>query len=636
MERCSLLSLPRYAVGRDKLPATQKSAQSHALAAAAVVMPTLSCRRCESSPEFASAADLRTHFRLHHTRAAPAEDATSDGSTDSSAGDDDARDRSGESEASIAEGAHGDDMTDGDDKCRAVSGPLVPVRFSDAGTGPVWVYRALLLSSRNKAVAEAAADLRGGAAASPLELPLADIVAPGETWAVFAFSSGYFMSSIWEVAPPPPGSPAAGVGAPGQAPGHARMTWPRLLMHKRHHRYTTRRKQGGSQSAHDAKGHLAKSVGAQMRRAGERHLLEDVHGIFTHAEWAPAIRRAARVVLAAPRRERPAFLAAAAPTLERRDPRVFSPPFETGRPSLDVVTSIVRTLLLAAVPPPPGDAPAAGGSEPVAGPRASARGAPQMQTARGASPPLIAVVGEGAPTAEVASGADAVGATGAGEDASDGAESAGGVVAVVRQPQFAPGKRRNQKKGKAAPAARAASPTALASSEDALQAALMAAVDDARIRDARAGGAELLRAARAAAETAVDEAAARTLVPRAALASALALDARTAPLPPAAAGRPADDGEAVGRELQRLSAVCERVSTILALTGAGATPSQAFSAVGLDGLAAAALVASSLTFVDWSQFAVAPQGATRSAEEDELSAAVGRKKAPRTGGPRRH
>lgn len=635
MERCSLLSLPRYAVGRDKLPAIQNSAQSHAQAAAAVVMPTLSCRRCESSPEFASAADLRMHFRLHHTRAAPAEDATSDGgSSDSSAGDDD-------EEEAIAEGADGDDATDEDDKCRAVSGPLVPVRFSDAGAGPVWVYRALLLSSRNKAVAAAAADLRGGAAASPLELPLADIVAPGETWAVFAFSSGYFMSSIWEVASPPPGSSAGGVGAPG----HARVTWPRLLMHKRHHRYTTRRKQGGSQSAHDAKGHLAKSVGAQMRRAGERHLLEDVHGIFTHAEWAPAIRRAARVVLAAPRRERPAFLAAAAPTLERRDPRVFSPPFETGRPSLDVVTSIVRTLLLVAVPE---DVPAAGGGEPVAGPRASARGAPQMQTARGKSPPQIAVVGEGAPPhgdAERASGVAADDATGAGEEASDdGAESAEGLVAVVRQPQFAPGKRRNKKKkGKAAPAALAASPAALASSDDALQAALVAAVDEARIRDARAGGAELLRAARAAAEAAVDDAAARTLVPRAALASALALDARTAPLQPAAAGRPADDGEAVGRELQRLSAVCERVSTVLALTGAGATPSQAFSAVGLDGLAAAALVASSLTFVDWSQFAVAPAGAAaagagarRPGEEDELSAAVGRKKAPRPGGPRRH
>jgi hypothetical protein len=45
-----------------------------------------------------------------------------------------------------------------------------------------------------------------------------------------------------------------------------------VVLHKRFARYTTRRKQGGSQSAHDAKkGTTAKSAGANLRRAGELH-----------------------------------------------------------------------------------------------------------------------------------------------------------------------------------------------------------------------------------------------------------------------------------------------------------------------------------------------------------------------------
>jgi hypothetical protein len=216
-----------------------------------------------------------------------------------------------------------------------------------------------------------------------------------------------------------------------------------------------------------------------------------------------------------------------------------------------------------------------------------------------------------------------------------------------QQPQFAPGggaaKRKKKKKQlqhkkqqgqlRDAGAARAvgASETQAPDDEDAIHAALFAAAEEGRAKQARADANELVRAARAAADAAVDGVAARMRVPRAAVAAALSLDSA----PPAAGG---DD---CGPELQRLSTVCELMATVAALADAGATPSQAFAAVGLDGLAAAALVASSAAyFVDWSQFNAAPpaarhgrqQGGGGAGGDDELSAAVvggasGRRKA---------
>ena len=52
-----------------------------------------------------------------------------------------------------------------------------------------------------------------------------------------------------------------------------------ILLHKTFHRYTTRRKQGGSQGLNDAAGKKAISAGAMLRRYGEQ-ALRDVRGYF--------------------------------------------------------------------------------------------------------------------------------------------------------------------------------------------------------------------------------------------------------------------------------------------------------------------------------------------------------------------
>lgn len=53
-----------------------------------------------------------------------------------------------------------------------------------------------------------------------------------------------------------------------------------VLAHKTFHRYTTRRKQGGSQSANDNAKGTAHSVGSSLRRANEQALVQDVRSLL--------------------------------------------------------------------------------------------------------------------------------------------------------------------------------------------------------------------------------------------------------------------------------------------------------------------------------------------------------------------
>jgi hypothetical protein len=68
---------------------------------------------------------------------------------------------------------------------------------------------------------------------------------------------------------------------------HATERQPILLAHKTFHRYTTRRKQGGSQSANDAAKGAAHSAGANIRRANEAALNTEVRALLE--EWKPQI-----------------------------------------------------------------------------------------------------------------------------------------------------------------------------------------------------------------------------------------------------------------------------------------------------------------------------------------------------------
>lgn len=104
-----------------------------------------------------------------------------------------------------------------------------------------------------------------------------------------------------------------------------------VLAHKTFHRYTTRRKQGGSQSANDNSKGNAHSVGSSIRRANEAALEADVRAVL--AEWRPMIDSAELVFIRATgsQNRRTLFGPYDGQVLNSRDKRLRGFPFSTRR-----------------------------------------------------------------------------------------------------------------------------------------------------------------------------------------------------------------------------------------------------------------------------------------------------------------
>lgn len=104
-----------------------------------------------------------------------------------------------------------------------------------------------------------------------------------------------------------------------------------VVAHKTFHRYTTRRKQGGSQSANDNAKGAANSAGAQIRRYNEIALIEDVRALL--GEWKHLIDTADLCFVRAPgmANRRTLFGPYEGQVLKSNDPRIRSFPFNTRR-----------------------------------------------------------------------------------------------------------------------------------------------------------------------------------------------------------------------------------------------------------------------------------------------------------------
>ena len=113
-----------------------------------------------------------------------------------------------------------------------------------------------------------------------------------------------------------------------------------VLAHRTFHRYTTRKKQGGGQSSHDAAGKFAKSAGAQLRRYGEESLKEDIKSLLDLPGWRTLIERSERVWVRAGARAAKGVLWAwdgriASPLdSARQDGRLANVPIQSGRATL--------------------------------------------------------------------------------------------------------------------------------------------------------------------------------------------------------------------------------------------------------------------------------------------------------------
>lgn len=102
-----------------------------------------------------------------------------------------------------------------------------------------------------------------------------------------------------------------------------------LRASKGFHRYTTRRKQGGSQSANDNAKGAAHSAGATLRRYNEQALQDDVHSLFR--EWKAAIDKCEIILIRAAGQTNRKVLFGCPDVLSRDDPRVRGFPINTRR-----------------------------------------------------------------------------------------------------------------------------------------------------------------------------------------------------------------------------------------------------------------------------------------------------------------
>ncbi|TPX47436.1 hypothetical protein SeMB42_g03324 [Synchytrium endobioticum] len=115
----------------------------------------------------------------------------------------------------------------------------------------------------------------------------------------------------------------------------------KALVHKTIHRYTTRRKQGGAQSANDKSKGNAHSAGAGLRRYNEMALEKDIHELMV--SWKDQIQKSSLIFLRASQSSRKAFLADSA-VLKSNDDRIRGYPFTTRRATYTELQRAYREL----------------------------------------------------------------------------------------------------------------------------------------------------------------------------------------------------------------------------------------------------------------------------------------------------
>ena len=117
-----------------------------------------------------------------------------------------------------------------------------------------------------------------------------------------------------------------------------------VILHKVVKRYTIRAKSGGSQSSHDNQGKNAKSMGAMLRRYGEKSLKDDVRNILL--EWAPYIETCGKVILSVSKTMRHVIFPDDHPSfpLKRDDTRIVNVPFMVSNVTFEETKSIFAKI----------------------------------------------------------------------------------------------------------------------------------------------------------------------------------------------------------------------------------------------------------------------------------------------------
>lgn len=114
----------------------------------------------------------------------------------------------------------------------------------------------------------------------------------------------------------------------------------KCVTHATFQRYTVRKGQGKAQSAQDGN-RRPKSMGSQLRRAGEESLKEDMYSRFI--EWKKYFDTAAMILVSCPKPMRAALFGG--DILTRKDDRLRSVPFDVGRPTFEGVNIVHQVLM---------------------------------------------------------------------------------------------------------------------------------------------------------------------------------------------------------------------------------------------------------------------------------------------------
>eukprot|EP01132_Coremiostelium_polycephalum_P005541 gene5541-6900_t len=105
----------------------------------------------------------------------------------------------------------------------------------------------------------------------------------------------------------------------------------KCLDHKTYHRYTTRKKQGGSQSSKDSQSGVRKSAGASMRRYNEKRLREEVAELL--GGWRQHFKECSHIFVSAPKGNTRDILFPPGGFIQQDDQRIRTIPFPVIRPT---------------------------------------------------------------------------------------------------------------------------------------------------------------------------------------------------------------------------------------------------------------------------------------------------------------
>ncbi|KAG0755684.1 hypothetical protein G6F62_008356 [Rhizopus arrhizus] len=139
-------------------------------------------------------------------------------------------------------------------------------------------------------------------------------------WTIFMLGGGHFAACVIDV--------------------NASISDVKFAEHKTIHRYTTRRKQGGSQSANDNARGKANSAGAQIRRYNEQMLQQEVRQ--TISQWREKIQASEFVFVHAPSNNRNVLFGYDGAILNADNTK--SIPFVTRRPTLNELKRVYGEL----------------------------------------------------------------------------------------------------------------------------------------------------------------------------------------------------------------------------------------------------------------------------------------------------